>query len=91
MNAMKNPQSGTTEVDVMAKVRKIYKAKVGKAFVNESFWGVVKVNRKWVDLNSLDDYAGMSKRTKTSESTHSQLLMRVSEGLTSITTIIIKF
>ena len=37
MNAMKTPQSGATEVDVMAKVRKIYKEKVGKPFVNESF------------------------------------------------------
>jgi hypothetical protein len=70
MNIIKNPQSGATEVDVMAKVRKIYMAKVGKSFVNESFLGVVKGNRKWVDLKSHDDYAGMSKQSKTSESTY---------------------
>ncbi|CAI9291887.1 unnamed protein product [Lactuca saligna] len=37
MNAIENLHSGATELDVMAKVRKICKAKVGKAFANESF------------------------------------------------------
>ncbi|CAI9300231.1 unnamed protein product [Lactuca saligna] len=41
MNAVRTPQSGATKVNVMAKVQKIYKAKVGKAFANESFWRVV--------------------------------------------------
>ncbi|CAI9266088.1 unnamed protein product [Lactuca saligna] len=46
LNVIRNPQSDATEVDFMAKVRHIYKAKVRRAFVNESFWGVVKGNRK---------------------------------------------
>ncbi|CAI9284297.1 unnamed protein product [Lactuca saligna] len=42
MNTICNPQSGANEVDVLAKVRHIYKTKVGKPFDNEAFWGVVK-------------------------------------------------
>lgn len=74
LNVICNPQSDATEVDFMAKVRHIYKAKVERAFVNESFWGVVKDNRKLLDLKSPDDYTGMSRRSKTSESTHSHLI-----------------
>ena len=50
----------------------IYKAKVGRAFANELFWGLVKGNRKWLDLKSPDHYVGMTKRSKTSESAHTQ-------------------
>ncbi|CAI9289040.1 unnamed protein product [Lactuca saligna] len=81
LNTICNPQSGATEVDVMAKVRQIYKAKVGITFSNESFWGVMKSNRKCLNLKSHDDYAGMSKRSKTSESTHIQYSYECIEGI----------
>ena len=45
MNAIRNLQSDANEVDVVAKCRQIYKTKVGKAFANEAFCGVV--SNKW--------------------------------------------
>ncbi|CAI9285524.1 unnamed protein product [Lactuca saligna] len=65
------PQSGANEVDVFENFCKIYKAKVGKPFGNEEFWGVVKGKPKWHNLRSVDDYAGASKRSKTTNTTHS--------------------
>ncbi|CAI9287821.1 unnamed protein product [Lactuca saligna] len=72
MNSIRNPQSGANEVDVLSKFHKIYKAKDGKPFGNEAFWGVVNDKPKWLNLKSVDDYVGMSKRSKTSESAHIQ-------------------
>lgn len=71
MNATRNPQNSVNEVDVMAKCCQIYKEKFGKAFVNESFWGVMNNKPKWFALKSVDDFVGMSKRIRTFESTHS--------------------
>ncbi|CAI9265207.1 unnamed protein product [Lactuca saligna] len=72
MNATHNPQSDANKVDVLSKVRKIYKTKVGKPFDNQAYWGVVKDKPKCLNLKSADDQAGMSTRSKTSKSTHNQ-------------------
>lgn len=63
MNATYNMQSSANEVDVIAKARQIYKAKVDRAFANDAFWEGVKNKPKWLALKSIDDFASMSKRS----------------------------
>ncbi|CAI9263130.1 unnamed protein product [Lactuca saligna] len=56
LNAICKLQNGVTEVDVMAKVHQIYKAKFERSFSNESFWGVMMRKLKMVRSKKINIY-----------------------------------
>ena len=64
------PQSDDSEMDIFKKADKIFRTKTGGKFKHVGFWSAFEEHAKWKILKSFDDFAGGSKRAKTSEPSH---------------------